>query len=330
VDFVKLKPLECKTRPNDEGDQLTVEIRIKVLTSQLEDMFFRVVIKLVDPRTRKEYPQLVCLSHPIRVVSKPDQVKKKIKKRKRAPTDSLLDSISRIEDQQREQQRLLKKLCAGTGQDISPLLDTTTSSSEESTPDESPEEEKDDFRSAFSDFLTAFKQLQSIDTSDGSYKINTSAQDAQTMCEILELIRAEIKKERLEEQGCDQSDSPCACVNCPYKEKMEKITSSLYSAVPDTSIGSSCNMPVIPQMPMPVPMPIMGDTSVNAPVVSTDVIDGAMSMGGLFDMSMVNSYAQMHNLNTSVGNVTGNSGAGFNFSAFGDFNPMALFAPPAL
>lgn len=116
---MKLKPLECKTRPNDEGDQLTVEIRIKVLTSQLEDMFFRVVVKLVDPRTKKEYPHLVCLSHPIRVVSKPDQVKKKIKKRKRAPTDSLLDSINRIESQQREQHRLLKKLCSGNASETS-------------------------------------------------------------------------------------------------------------------------------------------------------------------------------------------------------------------
>ena len=75
-------------------------------------MFFRVRIALIDPHTLQELsPNFMVLSHPIRVVSKPDQVKKKIKKRKRAPTDNLMDTLSRIEAQQKEQQRLLKKLC---------------------------------------------------------------------------------------------------------------------------------------------------------------------------------------------------------------------------
>jgi hypothetical protein len=75
-------------------------------------MFFRVRIAVIDPRTQQEVsPQYIVLSHPIRVVSKPDQVKKKIKKRKRAPTDNLMDTLTRIEAQQKEQQRLLKKLC---------------------------------------------------------------------------------------------------------------------------------------------------------------------------------------------------------------------------
>ena len=79
-------------------------------------MFFRVRIALVDPRTLQEVSsQYTVLSHPIRVVSKPDQVKKKIKKRKRAPTDNLMDTLTRIEAQQKEQQRLLKRLCTPSG-----------------------------------------------------------------------------------------------------------------------------------------------------------------------------------------------------------------------
>jgi len=336
VDFVKLKPLECKMRPNEEGDQLTVEIRIKVLTSQLEDMFFRVVLKLVDPRTRKDYSQLVVLSHPIRVVSKPDQVKKKIKKRKRAPTDSLLDSIGRIEYQQREQQRLLKRLCRAEfgpdavspdmPSDYAPLPHPSPADDEDSS-EEVVAEEKDDFRSAFSDFLVAFKQLQSIDTSDGSYKINTSAQDAQTMCEILELIRTEMKQGKQEgEPTADEphsADSPCACAHCPYKEKMEKITSSLFSAVPDTSVSS--HIPIMPQAPLSDSQAVSGN-----PVVSTDMIDGAM--GGLFDM---NAFAQLQGLNSlGLSSMMGASGnlSNFNFTpaTFGEFNPLAMFTPQAM
>lgn len=36
VDFVKLKPIEYKCIPNEAGDQVSVELRIKVLTSQHE------------------------------------------------------------------------------------------------------------------------------------------------------------------------------------------------------------------------------------------------------------------------------------------------------
>lgn len=38
VDFVKLKPIEYKCVPNESGDQVSVELRIKVLTSQHEDI----------------------------------------------------------------------------------------------------------------------------------------------------------------------------------------------------------------------------------------------------------------------------------------------------
>jgi hypothetical protein len=41
VDFVKLKPIEYKCVPNESGDQVSVELRIKVLTSQHEDILLK-------------------------------------------------------------------------------------------------------------------------------------------------------------------------------------------------------------------------------------------------------------------------------------------------
>eukprot|EP00026_Physarum_polycephalum_P007920 Phypoly_transcript_07991.p1 GENE.Phypoly_transcript_07991~~Phypoly_transcript_07991.p1 ORF type:complete len:371 (+),score=73.85 Phypoly_transcript_07991:117-1229(+) len=182
VDFVKLKPMEFKLKPSDEGDQLAVELRIKVLTSQLEDMFFRVRMAVIDPRTQQEVsPQYIVFSHPIRVVSKPDQVKKKIKKRKRAPTDNLMDTLTRIEAQQKEQQRLLKKLC----------LPSSGSSGSSGVQNEIGGDSHDGFHKAFSDFLAAFTH---VSAGEEAYKVHTNAQDAQTMCEILDLIRAELKR----------------------------------------------------------------------------------------------------------------------------------------
>jgi len=78
VDFVKLKPLEYKCHSvNDRGDQLTVELRIKVLSSQLEDMCFRVRFSVIQSDTKVPVSGLEAISDPIKVVSKPDQVRKR-------------------------------------------------------------------------------------------------------------------------------------------------------------------------------------------------------------------------------------------------------------
>ncbi len=52
VDFVKQKPFLYKSNLNTQGNKLTLEIRIKVLTSQLEYMLFRVVVQALDSVTK--------------------------------------------------------------------------------------------------------------------------------------------------------------------------------------------------------------------------------------------------------------------------------------
>jgi len=78
VDFVKAKPLEYFTHTNDKGDQLFVQIRIKVLSSQHEDMFFRVKLNNYSTTTKEFIPALTIYSQPIKVISKPDQIKKNV------------------------------------------------------------------------------------------------------------------------------------------------------------------------------------------------------------------------------------------------------------
>ncbi|KYQ89542.1 putative transcriptional regulator [Tieghemostelium lacteum] len=270
VDSATVKPLEYKTRSNEEGNELTIELRIKVLSSQLEDMLFRAKVKIIDPRTRKEIPGLFVITHPIRVVSKPDQVKKKAKKRKRAPTDSLMDTLNRIEHQQKEQQRLLKKLCfydkdnnidlklisAQMNQSISDSISqiaesisdtsnagTLTSTQQVSNSSADEAADKNEFQSAFKEFISAFKQLQCLDPdgADVAFKINTCANDAQTMCEILEMVKSELKNDqqyKLSEKspgsyssgtGEHGKDCLCACKSCPYKQKVDHINQSYES-----------------------------------------------------------------------------------------------------
>eukprot|EP01132_Coremiostelium_polycephalum_P011332 gene11332-13876_t len=285
VDSATVKPLEYKTRANEEGDQLTVELRIKVLSSQLEDMLFRAKVKIVDPRTRKELHGLTVVTHPIRVVSKPDQVKKKAKKRKRAPTDSLMDTLNRIEHQQKEQQRLLKKLCFFDKENL--MLNPTTTTTTTTTSDGSPKiendkkqnesenvgstseddvsksvvvPEKDEFQKAFKEFIGAFKQLQCLDPdgADGAFKINTCANDAQTMCEILELVKEELRKDDQYKDKHSQhhtdGDSPCSCKVCPYKQKVDYINQSYetyFNMFNNQQQQSATQNSVVPQLDYP-------------------------------------------------------------------------------
>jgi hypothetical protein len=136
VDYVKIKPVDHKPTVNETGDQVTIELRIKVLTSQHENSFFRVKISLLDPNTGMPYqPPLVCYSDPVKVISKPEQVKKKPSttanvtattapaSKKRTVNDLLLETISRIEEQQREHQLMIEKLlrASETSQHNKPL-----------------------------------------------------------------------------------------------------------------------------------------------------------------------------------------------------------------
>eukprot|EP01133_Synstelium_polycarpum_P002919 gene2919-3356_t len=267
VDSATMKPLEYKTRANEDGDQLTVELRIKVLSSQLEDMLFRARVRIIDPRTRKDIPSLSVVTHPIRVVSKPDQVKKKAKKRKRAPTDSLMDTLNRIEHQQKEQQRLLKKLCFfdkenmhvvqtdnNTPKDHCDIEGSVKPEGSESGSDDDngkSSDDKDDFQKAFKEFIGSFKQLQCLDPdgADSAFKINTCANDAQTMCEILEIVKMELKRdERAKEKSATGEAvggeaSPCDCRACPYKNKVDHINQSYETYVNMFNMPASGSVP---------------------------------------------------------------------------------------
>jgi len=76
VSYIKTKPVSYKPKFSENGDQVTFNCRLKVLTSQHEDMFFRVKIRALQPVTQQEFnPPLEVISLPIKVVSKPEQLK---------------------------------------------------------------------------------------------------------------------------------------------------------------------------------------------------------------------------------------------------------------
>ncbi len=147
VPFVKQKPIDFAGRVNDKGSQMTIDVRISVLSSHYENHCFRynkrsfhcrglspfylnafsryinrIKFQANETSSGAAVPCLVAFSEPIRVISKPDQLVKKqqgggaaaasaSKKRPRATAnDSILEALARIEQEQKEHKELLQKI----------------------------------------------------------------------------------------------------------------------------------------------------------------------------------------------------------------------------
>jgi len=210
VDFVKHKPLEYKGHISEKGDRMTIEVRIKVLTSQLEDMFFKLRIKAVDINTKEEIPGLTVTTQPIKVVSKQEQISRIKNKqlptptqtrgnsptRKRTQNQLVVDALQRIEIQQVENQNLLKKLLekensTASGSQSEPVPQLSLSLPSKMCQNQDPLE------SAFQHFLSVFK---SVDSNDRPKKIrklvrDCTNKDSDTLLEFMDLTRYEIQKD---------------------------------------------------------------------------------------------------------------------------------------
>jgi len=132
VDFVKSKPLEYFTHTNDKGDQLFVQIRIKVLSSQHEDMFFRVKVINFLNSTKELIPNMTIYSQPIKVISKPDQIKKRngaaygdVKSRsKRSRAETTQNSVPLIQPQVQAQTQVQTQVQTQLQTQVQPQIQT--------------------------------------------------------------------------------------------------------------------------------------------------------------------------------------------------------------
>jgi len=217
VDFVNQEPLKYRTFVSDQGDKATVELRIFVLSSQHEDSLFRVKIGMVDISSNTTYE---ITSAPIKCLSKPSLVNKKPKiggrkasspaKEKSAngdesgssdtspvfPTmrsiaspnnDPVLSALARLEQQQRDQQRLIEKLIADKQQPASWSLPVAI-----------PDPDGNDFEMQFQKLLALFNKIPAetraakmrkvicAGNTDASEFVNCLSETTAWNCEFLE------------------------------------------------------------------------------------------------------------------------------------------------
>lgn len=120
VNLVRHEPFEYKVNLHEGGHRASFEIKIKVLTSQHEDMLFRIRFTANDPITHKT---IEAYSTPIKVISKLTTNKSKpligspkdttsisALAKKRTSNDQIVSALQRLEAQQIEQTKFLQLL----------------------------------------------------------------------------------------------------------------------------------------------------------------------------------------------------------------------------
>jgi len=114
VDFVKHKPLDYKLQSvNESGTEAQIECRLKVLTSQLEDMHFRIKFQAILVQT--EVCFMTAITDPIKVISKPERPPPDKRPRpnpgkRKTNNDILLETLTSVHQRQTQQQEMLKQL----------------------------------------------------------------------------------------------------------------------------------------------------------------------------------------------------------------------------
>ena len=122
VDYVRDRPLSVKTRVLKDPTEAVVVCTIRVLSSQHEDMFFRIRFTCVDRETGNEVSAITTLSPSIKVISKVEQFNKpdERQKRKRSSNQDIVDQLARIEKHQTEQRHLLENILNGVSNSLVP------------------------------------------------------------------------------------------------------------------------------------------------------------------------------------------------------------------
>jgi len=262
VDYVKNKPVEFRCSPTDHGEILDVELRIKVLSSQHQDSLFKVKIQGYNPSTREELPSLVAFTPSLKVISKPEQLKHKQLQqtsyhnnnstqqnnttasttppntKKRNSNELMASTISRIEQKQHEQQRLIQRILQQQSEHAQHLQKRQKLEEahiwEVVEQKQNSEKKVKTFEDAFVNLIKAFSGMIADEKPETIRRVvrNTSSRDTEKLSEFLEFAYTERQNEPLLAASTRKNrdsvfsiikEEGCSCYDCPHKQELERI-----------------------------------------------------------------------------------------------------------
>jgi len=217
---------------NESANVATFEVRLMVLTSQMEDMNFRVAILPIDPYSKNRLDDCVVLSEPIRVVSKPEQARRgqpsietlaNPRKKRSNPATSITDDSSvndylcRLESQVNQQQDILTKLCETTqlnqiqNSNILRLLNESKVQQDQNQPD---------FETAYQLFSHAYLRCEPSERPIKLRRLLSASNQEGPLADIIQVVNCHAPTSDV---TWDTSPSSCSCKDCPHKKELDNM-----------------------------------------------------------------------------------------------------------
>jgi len=226
VDFVKVKPVEFKTSANEfDKGVITMEVKIKVLSSQLEDSLFRIKVIALHPLTKQKLNGLVVYTEPIKCVSKPSQVLK--------PKPSLLDKVKSAPAKRKSEEMLeyvsyaLEKIEQQCDIQINALAHADTGSicNNNSKPESHASPAQLNLEHAFHQFMVAYGRMDADSRANKIRKFfgGMSFRDQEQSSNLGMQLQESLSKEVVRPTDFLTPSSYCECTTCPHKDELEKF-----------------------------------------------------------------------------------------------------------
>jgi len=252
VEFISKKPMEYVIHPTKSGNECTIDFRVKVLTTQMEGSLFLIRTKL----TGSDGKVLEVITKPIKTVSKPEQIRRKMaqngakesdaikstpSRKKRTRSDELLDILQNIQTDQKQQGEIMNNLygymmnmgmfLSGqmTGQPYTqninnaPINNTSINIVQGSGNGEGKSQDIDEFEIAFNNLMTAYNKLN---PSQRPTKMRKVMQDNKYTGELHEMVS--IYGSTPSNESVPMTEGPthldtCTCPTCPARKELEQL-----------------------------------------------------------------------------------------------------------
>lgn len=245
VEHIQSAPMECRVHINSKSS-FVVECRIKTLTSQLQSLF-RVKITVSNSSSSRT----VVYSNAIKVISKAPQAPSKNAQShpRKTANETIHEMLGRLEQQNRENEDLLKQMLGGSSSvsstassptisfdfvNASPL-DFTSSPISPSSFSTSPlPTEQDDFQDAFQRFITSYRSIEPEERPRKIRKMLTSISPSDVSI-ITEFIGFVPSSNSPSTQAPFQFYPPSSCddYSCPHKRELDRVNSVYDSLAAD-------------------------------------------------------------------------------------------------
>jgi len=270
VDYIHHEPMQYVSVVSTTGNEISVEVKIGILSSQHQGALFIVMLRIVDSLTNET---LCVLSHPIRVVSKIDHIRKEgVPIKKKTFNEVLTDKLRDLEHLQSEHTHIIKAMYTLNHIPFDGIKPEPTSPDSLRSPK--------DIQLCFNNVVATFKNTTTEERPEKVRRI-VSEMKLDDLDQLVDAFGNDLQDFR--PSIIKNGNGDCKCANCPARKELENFNNfqtnflggnqieTMNQRVPTTPISN-------PMMTLPTlsPPPIM-----ELPVLRPDTIQGAQIVPSL-------------------------------------------------